>query len=172
MCLERTADRLLDDEELVGRVYFARRAPLAMIARPLSQTRDALTFKSIKTEERRPVSLPVSAIAALDEHRKVQDEFRRQFGPEYRADLDLIFANPDGSPFKPDSISPAETVVGLDAKGNSRKPSRVFRHDKAIKLRNEGKSWRNIAQTLGMPISTAIDACRECPDNSPKARKR
>ena len=39
----------------------------AMIARSLSQARDALTFKSTKTEEPRPVSLPVSAIAALDD---------------------------------------------------------------------------------------------------------
>jgi integrase len=83
----------------------------AMIARSLCQTRDVLAFKSTKTEEPRPISLPVSAIAALDEHRKVQDEFRRQFGPEYRADLDLIFANPDGSPFKPDSISAAVSLL-------------------------------------------------------------
>jgi integrase len=47
--------------------------------------------------------LTVSAI--LEEHRKRQDQFRHQFGPDYRVDLDLIFANPDGTPLKPDSIS-------------------------------------------------------------------
>jgi hypothetical protein len=73
-----------------------------MIARSLTQTRELLEFKCTKSEEPRPVSLPVSAIAALEEHRKRQDEFRLQFGPEYRADLDLIFANPDGTPFKPE----------------------------------------------------------------------
>jgi integrase len=83
----------------------------AMIARSLSQTRDVLVFKSTKTEEPRPISLPVSAIAALEEHRKVQDEFRRQYGPEYRVDLDLIFANPDGTPFKPDSISASVSLL-------------------------------------------------------------
>jgi integrase len=82
-----------------------------MIARSLTQTRQLLEFKCTKTEEPRPVSLPVSAIAALEEHRKAQDEFRCQFGPEYRADLDLIFANPDGSPFKPDSISAAVSLL-------------------------------------------------------------
>jgi hypothetical protein len=51
------------------------------------------------------VTLPESAIAALDRHRKSQDEFRRQFGPDYNGDLDFIFANPDGTPLKPDSIS-------------------------------------------------------------------
>jgi integrase len=81
----------------------------AMIARSLCQTRDVLAFKSTKTEEPRPVSLPASAIAALGEHRKRQDEFRRQFGADY-SDLDLIFANPDGTPFKPDSISAAVSL--------------------------------------------------------------
>jgi integrase len=40
-------------------------------------------------------------------HRKHQDEFRIQFGPDYRGDLDLIFSTPDGTPLKPDSISAA-----------------------------------------------------------------
>jgi len=83
----------------------------AMIARSLTQTREVLEFKGTKTEEPRPVSLPTSAIAALDAHRKSQDEFRHQLGPEYRSDLDLIFANPDGSPFKPDSISAAVSLL-------------------------------------------------------------
>jgi len=83
----------------------------AMIARSLTQTRQLLEFKCTKTEEPRPVSLPVSAIAALEEHREVQDEFRRQYGQEYRVDLDLIFANPDGSPFKPDSIPAAVSLL-------------------------------------------------------------
>jgi integrase len=82
-----------------------------MVARSLSQTRGALTFKSTKTDEPRPISLPASAIAALEEHRKVQDEFRRQYGPAYRDDLDLIFANPDGTPLKPDSISAAVSLL-------------------------------------------------------------
>jgi integrase len=83
----------------------------AMIARSLTQTRALLEFKGTKTEEPRPASLPVLAIAALSDHRKRQDEFRRQYGPAYRADLDLIFANPDGTPCKPDSISAAVSLL-------------------------------------------------------------
>lgn len=41
----------------------------------------------------------------------VDSSFRRQYGPDYRADLDLIFANPDGTPFKPDSISSAVSLL-------------------------------------------------------------
>ena len=77
----------------------------AIISRSLTQTKQVLAFKSTKTDNIRVVGLPESAIAILQEHRNRQEEFRREFGPDYRADLDLIFANPDGSPMKPDSIS-------------------------------------------------------------------
>lgn len=75
------------------------------LARSLSQTKGRLEFKGTKTEKPRPVSLPTSAVESLAAHRKKQDELREQFGPDYRTDLDLVFANPDGTPLKPDSIS-------------------------------------------------------------------
>jgi hypothetical protein len=71
------------------------------IDRSLCQTRDGLVFKSTKSEEPRKVELPPSMLDCLEAHRLRQDEFRRQFGPAYRSDLDLIFANPDGSPLMP-----------------------------------------------------------------------
>jgi putative DNA-invertase from lambdoid prophage Rac len=40
------------------------------------------------------------------------------------------------------------------------RPRRVFRRDQALLLRAEGKSWREIAQALGVPFSTVIDAWR------------
>jgi integrase len=69
-----------------------------------------LEFKDTKTERPRDVKVPASALTALEEHRKRQNEFRQQFGSEYRADLDLIFANPDGTPLRPNSVS---SVVSL-----------------------------------------------------------
>lgn len=74
--------------------------------RSLGQTkRHGLVFKSTK-EENIPGDRPApSAVAALEPHRKCRDEFRTQFGSDYRTDLDLIFANPDGTPLNPDSIS-------------------------------------------------------------------
>ena len=68
----------------------------AMVGRSLTQTRELLEFKGTKTDEPRAITLPTSAISALDAHRRRQNEFRLQFGADYRADLDLIFANPDG----------------------------------------------------------------------------
>jgi hypothetical protein len=82
----------------------------AIITRSLTQTRQVLEFKDTKTEKPRDVKVPASALATLEEHRKRQNEFRRQFGSEYRADLDLIFANPNGTPLRPNSVS---SVVSL-----------------------------------------------------------
>jgi integrase len=82
----------------------------AIITRSLTQTRQVLEFKDTKTERPRDVKVPASALAALEEHRKRQNEFRQQFGSAYRADLDLIFANPDGTPLRPNSVS---SVVSL-----------------------------------------------------------
>jgi integrase len=82
----------------------------AIISRSLTQTKRLLEFKGTKTEKPRDVKVPESALAVLDTHRKSQDEFRQQFGPDYRTDLNLIFANPDGTPLRPNSIS---SVVSL-----------------------------------------------------------
>ncbi|MEP7354200.1 MAG: recombinase family protein [Acidobacteriota bacterium] len=46
------------------------------------------------------------------------------------------------------------------------RPRRVFRRDEALRLRAGGESWRSVAKTLGVPMSTVIDGCRsESPAN-------
>jgi hypothetical protein len=44
-------------------------------------------------------------------HRKRQDESRVHVGPDCLADLDLIFANPNGTPLKPDSVSASVSLL-------------------------------------------------------------
>jgi integrase len=83
----------------------------ATIARSLTQTKQVLEFKGTKTERPRVVKIPESALVTLEAHRKRQDEFHHRFGPDYKADLDLIFANPDGTPLKPGSISAAVSLL-------------------------------------------------------------
>jgi integrase len=82
----------------------------ATVARSLTQTKQGLEFKGTKQERPRVVKLPKSKLAALEAHRIRQDEFRCQFGPDYQAG-DLIFANPDGSPLKPDSVSATVSLL-------------------------------------------------------------
>jgi len=95
-----------------------------VIARSLSQTsravdtpkgnvkvHDVLTFKNTKTEDIRELGLPASTLEGLEAHRKQQELFRQQFGSDYRTDLDLIFANPDGTPLRPNSVSASVSAL-------------------------------------------------------------
>ena len=102
-----------------------------------------------KTEEPRKVELPPSMVAGLDAHRLRQDEFRRQFGPDYRSDLDLIFANPDGSPLMPNSIS--STVSRLCRRLGLPKGAslHVLRHSHASLLLADGVDLATVSARLG-----------------------
>ena len=125
------------------------RGMTVFIDRSLCQTRDGLLFKGTKTEEPRKVELPPSMVACLETHRMSQDEFRRQFGPDYRCDLDLIFANPDGSPLMPNSIS--STVSRLCRRLGLPKGAslHVLRHSHASLLLADGVDLATVSARLG-----------------------
>jgi integrase len=123
----------------------------AIIARSLTQTRKGLEFKGTKTEKPRLVVLPESAITALVAHRQQQDEFRRQFGPDYRADLDLVFANPDGTPLKPNSISASVSTLFKRLKIPKPKGAalHLLRHSHTSVLLAEGVPLPAVSARLG-----------------------
>jgi len=123
----------------------------AFISRSLTQTKGSLQFKATKTDELRVAKIPEGTLAKLEGHRQRQDEFRAQFGPDYRSDLDLIFANPDGSPLKPDSIS--ATVSALFKRLKIPKPRggalHLLRHTLASQMLDSGVPLPVVAQRLG-----------------------
>jgi integrase len=121
----------------------------AIIARSLTQTRHVLEFKGTKTERPRPVSIPAGTLVALEAHRKRQDEFRQQFGPDYRADLDLIFANPDGSPLKPDSVSAAVSLLSRRLKLPKGASLHTLRHSHSSHLLADGVDLATVSERLG-----------------------
>ena len=92
-----------------------------LIARSLSQTRAGLAFKDTKNRRTRTIVLPDSAVAALIAHRAAQDAFREQYGSAYKADVDLIFAEPDGTPLKPDLYPPRCPRCSSGSKCRSRR---------------------------------------------------
>jgi site-specific recombinase XerD len=102
-----------------------------------------------KTDEPRKVEMPPSLPALLEAHRLRQDKFRRQFGASYRSDLDLIFANPDGTPLMPNSVS--STVARLCRKLGLPKGAslHVLRHSHASLLLADGVDLATIAARLG-----------------------
>jgi integrase len=143
----------------------------ATIARSLSQSKqEGLVVKAVKghesTEEQRAVKVPEETLAKLAVHRKCQDEFRKQFGPDYAAqpvahlesnrlvfgpERDLIFANPDGTPLKPDSIS--ATVSALFKRLKIQKPKggalHLLRHTMASQMLDGGVPLPAISARLG-----------------------
>lgn len=53
------------------------------------------------------------------------------------------------------------------------RPKRVFRRDEVARLRDvEGLSWRAIAQRLGVPVMTAVDAYQHCTENPNRSSHR
>jgi integrase len=123
----------------------------AVVGRSLCQTKSGLEFKSTKTDEIRVLGLPASALAALEVHKKRQGEFRLRFGRDYRADLDLIFANPDGTPLRPDSIS--ASVSALFKRLKIAKPKgaalHLLRHSHGSHMLANGVSLPAVSARLG-----------------------
>jgi integrase len=101
-----------------------------------------------KNGDTRVVTLPESIIPILEEHRKQQEEFKRQFGKDYH-DLDLIFCWEDGSPYKPNSLS--ASVSALCKRLNLPKGVSLhsLRHTHASILLDEHQSITTVAARLG-----------------------
>jgi hypothetical protein len=51
------------------------------------------------------------------------------------------------------------SVANANGKALGR-PKRVCRRDEAMRLREQGMSWRKIAVQLGVPLTTVVQACR------------
>jgi len=121
-----------------------------IITRSLTQTKQGLAFKSTKTEDSvRPVTLPRSTIAALEAHRARQEQFRQQFGSDYRTDLDLIFANPDGTPLKPDSVSATVSALSRRLKLPKGVSLHTLRHTHGSHLLAGGMEITAVSERLG-----------------------
>jgi len=97
------------------------------------------------------VGIPAETLVKLEAHRKRQEEFKKKFGPTYRHDLDLIFANPDGTPLKPNSIS--ATVSALFKKLKMPKPKggalHLLRHTLASQMLDSGVPLPAVSARLG-----------------------
>jgi integrase len=121
----------------------------ATIARSLTQTKQVLEFKGTKSERPRVVKIPESTLATLEAHRKHQDEFCHQFGPDYKTDLDLIFATPDGTPLKPDSISAAVSLLFRRLKLPKGASLHTLRHTHTSHLLADGVPLPVVSARLG-----------------------
>lgn len=123
----------------------------AVIGRSLCQTRAGLVFKATKTDEIRVIGLPAAVLGKLEAHRARQAEYREQYRGTYREDLNLIFANPDGTPLRPNSVS--ATVSALFKRLKIAKPKgaalHLLRHSHGSHLLAQGVPLPAVSARLG-----------------------
>ena len=121
-----------------------------VIMRSLTQTRlGGLVFKSPKNGSSRVVCLAASTVKCLENHRKMQEVFRHQFGPDYKADLDLIFSNEDGSALRPDSVSSAVSLLCRRLKLPKGVNLHTLRHSHGSHLLAAGVELPVVSERLG-----------------------
>ncbi len=121
---------------------------LMKVSKSLEQTRAGLRVKPTKTEKPRELPLPAVAIDVLRAHRGVQAESRRLCGPDYRDDLNLVFAAVDGQYLKPDTLTAKVCLLASKAglKGIS---LHTLRHTYGSQLLSEGIPLPAVSKLLG-----------------------
>ena len=119
-----------------------------VVAKSLEQTRAGLQIKTPKNEKTRRLTLPATAVDVLQDHRRAQQEFRDAYGDDYRTDLDLIFAKPNGDYLKPNTVSPAvcELAAKCGLKGIS---LHSLRHTHGSQLLSAGVPLVTVSKRLG-----------------------
>jgi integrase len=120
-----------------------------LVSQALEQTRKGgLKFKIPKNRKRRRITMPPLLIEALVAHREEQDKNRQLFGSDYKTDLDLIVALPDGSPWKPDSFtaSYARFAAKIGLKGIR---FHGLRHSHASHMLRQRIPLKTVQQRLG-----------------------
>jgi integrase len=119
------------------------------VTRSLSQTKAGLEFKETKSGRVNRITLPTSAVKALNAHRAAQKRLWQQFGPTYRTDLDLVFCAPDGSPLRPDSVSSAVSALCRRLKLPKGASLHTLRHTHGSHLLAAGVSLADVSRRLG-----------------------
>jgi integrase len=123
-------------------------ARVLRLSKSLEQTRAGLRVKSTKSENPREISLAISSIEMLREHRASQSENRRLYGPDYRDDLNLVFATPDGDYLKPDSMTSKVCLLASHA-GLNGASLHTLRHSHGSQLLANGVPLPAVSKRLG-----------------------
>jgi integrase len=138
------------------------------VERSLYQVKRQIGIKPTKTRQARAVSIPPSLMAYLKIHREAQEQNRAMFGPDYRTDLDLIFADPAGNYLLPSSVTRAAVRLARQA-GLQGVGIHTLRHTHASVLLHGGVPVTNVSKCLGHrdAYTTANIYAHALPDSDP-----
>lgn len=151
--------------ELLGLQWSDIQGNRLMIGRSLSQVGQQVFLKEPKNRKFRAVTIPKSALEALNAHRRHQQPYRDQFGDSYRGNF--IFCNPDGSPLKPDTVSAAVSLLCRKLKLPKGASLHTLRHTHGSHLLAAGVPLTDVSKRLGHanPHVTATVYAHALPDH-------
>jgi Site-specific recombinase XerD len=133
-------------------------ANVMKVSRSLQETRaGGLKFKTPKS--RKPREFPFSSVLrnALLAHRTRQEANRQLFGPDYRAELDLVVCEANGAAIHPDRFSSAycRHIKKIGKRGMS---LHTLRHSHASTLLANGVPVTAVSKRLGhAQVSTTLN---------------
>lgn len=115
----------------------------------LEQTKEfGLRIKDTKGRNIRRIGLDPETVEVLMGVREKQDRSRLSFGADYRADLDLVFCQVDGSSIRPDVVTkPARRLA--KAAGLSHVSLHTMRHSHGSQLLGFGVPLPTVSKRLG-----------------------
>ncbi len=139
------------------------------ISKSLEQTKAGLRIKETKTRAVRVIRIGPSALDALRLQRALQDEWCRELGPDYR-DQGLVFAAPDGSFLKPDTVTTEACRIALKA-GLKGVGLHTLRHTHGSMLLSAGVPLPAVSKRLGHanPNITAAVYAHALPSDEERA---
>jgi integrase len=120
----------------------------AHIGRSLCQVKDQLTFKGTKSDRPRGITIPGVTMEALRRQQAEHGKNRAMF-PDYRFDLDLVFATSSGEPLRPDSVSAKVALLCRKLKLPKGASLHTLRHSHGSQLIAGGETVANVSQRLG-----------------------
>lgn len=119
------------------------------IGRSICQAGGELSFKEPKNGKFREIALAPSTLEVLAAHRARQAQSRQQFGGDYKISLDLVFANHDGTPLRPNSISGSVSNLRKKLKLPAGASLHTLRHTHASQLLAAGVELPVVSARLG-----------------------
>jgi integrase len=97
--------------------------------------------------------MPSFLAEALNTDKSEQSKNRAMFGEDYRTDLDLVIALPDGSPWKPNSFSTGYAAFALKI-GLTGVRFHDLRHSHASQLLRQRVPVKTVQERLGHANAT------------------
>jgi integrase len=119
------------------------------VSRAIEQTKDGVSVKEPKWASRRRISLPAFVAKELKRLRKMDLELRLQLGTQFRNEAGLIFADAEGSLWRPSALTSAFRKLMKRRSESQRVRLHDLRHSHASQLLAHDVHPKIVQERLG-----------------------